>query len=117
MTFYAVRKWAFMTEFCILEKLILVRNAFVYNSFFNPWTETSTLHMKIPRSLIHEPKQAHYTWIYLVLQSMNRNNRATRVYNSLHEYDISISFSFYQRERPNDAFLVETENKLEVNKI
>ena len=25
--------------------------------------------------------------------------------------------SFYQRERPNDAFLVETENTLEVNKI
>ena len=39
---------------------------------------------------------------------MNRNKHAT------HEY---ISFSFYQRERPNDAFLVETENKLEVNKI
>ena len=29
-----------------------------YNSFFNPWTETNTLHMKIPRSLIHEPEQA-----------------------------------------------------------
>ena len=25
--------------------------------------------------------------------------------------------SFYQRERPNDAFLVQTENILEVNKI
>ena len=55
-----------------------------YNSFFNPWaetsavhmnmdgffnqgTETSMLHMNITRSLIHEPKQARYTWIYLVL--------------------------------------------------
>ena len=28
-----------------------------YNSFFNPWTETSALHINIPRSLIHEPKQ------------------------------------------------------------
>ena len=36
-------------------------------SFFNPWAETSALHMNIPRSLIHEPKQARYTWKYLVL--------------------------------------------------
>ena len=27
-------------------------------SIFNPWTKTSALNMNIPRSLIHEPKQA-----------------------------------------------------------
>ena len=32
-----------------------------------PWAETSTLHMNISRSLIHEPKQARYSWIYFVL--------------------------------------------------
>ena len=31
-----------------------------YTSIFNRWTETSALHMNIPRSLIHEPKQARY---------------------------------------------------------
>ena len=41
-------------------------------------------------------------------------NRRTATWNLFVKY---ISFSFYQRERPNDAFLVETENKLEVNKI
>ena len=34
-----------------------------YISFFNPWPETSALHMNISRSLIHDPKQARYTWI------------------------------------------------------
>ena len=34
------------------------------NAFFNQWTETNTLHMKIPRSLIHEPEQARYTHEY-----------------------------------------------------
>ena len=53
-----------------------------YISFFNPLAETSVLHMNISRSLIHEPKQAHYTWIYLVLKSMNRNKRTTREYIS-----------------------------------
>ena len=64
-------------------------------SFFNPWTETSTLHMNISRSLIHEPKQWRYTWIYhmkisrflihtsathvilVVLLAMRRNKRTT----------------------------------------
>ena len=52
------------------------------NSFFNPWTETSALHMNITRSLIHEPKQARHTSIYLVLLSMNRNKHATHEYTS-----------------------------------
>ena len=30
-----------------------------YTSFFNPWTEASTRHTNITRSLIHEPKQAN----------------------------------------------------------
>ena len=48
-----------------------------YNSFFNPWTETSVLRMNITRFLIHKPKQARYAWIQLVIYSMNRNKRAT----------------------------------------
>ena len=79
-----------------------------YISFFNPWTETSTLDINISRSFIHKPKQAcfswinisffnpwtetstllmnifrsYYTWIYLVLLSTNRNKHATHNYIS-----------------------------------
>ena len=36
-------------------------------SFLHPWAQTSRLHTNIPRSCIHETKEARYTRIYLVL--------------------------------------------------
>ena len=53
-----------------------------YTSFFNPWAETNTLHMNIPRSFIYKPRQAPYTWMYLVLLSMSRDKNGTQEYTS-----------------------------------
>ena len=48
------------------------RAAHEYTSFFNPWTETSALHMNISCSLIHELKQVSYTWIQSHFIGTNR---------------------------------------------
>ena len=57
-----------------------------YTQFFHPWAHTSMLHKNMPcsfiHSFIHEPTQAHYTWIYLVLSSMSPHKHATQEYAS-----------------------------------
>ena len=50
-----------------------------------PWTQTSTLHMNIPRSLIHLPKQARYKRLYLVLKYLNWKKYATLEKSALHD--------------------------------
>ena len=53
-----------------------------YTSLFNPWTETSVLHMNISRSQIHELTQVLHMNVHRSL-THDRNKRATHEYTSL----------------------------------